>query len=154
MTSDLRIKPVLQTAFRVLFPSIPIAFLQSLTMKVPKEGFPGFPKGLDDDCDRPACDDTVSALKSAMDRFQSRRSSPPVASSPTKSKQEDIVECPPTSPELGRASWALLHSMVRSRLKRGANLACMSVDLHALTYSHLYSTYVSPGCLVSRYSNR
>mmetsp|Transcript_25727 Transcript_25727/g.38006 ORF Transcript_25727/g.38006 Transcript_25727/m.38006 type:complete len:164 (-) Transcript_25727:37-528(-) len=51
-----------------------------------------------DDCDRPACDDVVDAMSAAIGRVQQ--------------KQKQNVECPPSSPELGRASWTLLHSMV------------------------------------------
>lgn len=75
-------------------------------MKLPKGGFPGLP----DDCDRPACDDTVSALNAALSRVQEAETAKEkavaaVTSSPSK------VECPPNSPELGRASWTLLHTM-------------------------------------------
>lgn len=52
-----------------------------------------------DDCDRPACDDVVGAMTAALGRVQNQ--------------QKAQVECPPNSPELGRSSWTLLHSMVR-----------------------------------------
>jgi hypothetical protein len=49
-----------------------------------------------DDCDRPSCDDMVGMMKQAMNR----------------SKEKEKVECPPTSPELGRSTWTLLHTLV------------------------------------------
>mmetsp|Transcript_13412 Transcript_13412/g.22838 ORF Transcript_13412/g.22838 Transcript_13412/m.22838 type:complete len:173 (-) Transcript_13412:1009-1527(-) len=53
-----------------------------------------------DDCDRPACSDTMEALSQAMKRMETKQSVPGPS-----------TECPPNSPELGRASWTLLHSM-------------------------------------------
>ena len=57
-----------------------------------------------DDCDRPACADTVSALSAALGRVRKNR----IADSP---KLRDVKQCPPTSSELGASSWTLLHSM-------------------------------------------
>lgn len=67
------------------------------------------PKGLTDDCDRPACDDTVSALTAALNRVQKQQQQ----QQETKSKETTTKECPPTSAQLGRSTWDLLHSMVR-----------------------------------------
>jgi hypothetical protein len=59
------------------------------------------PKGLTDDCARPACDDTASNLKAAIGRIQSKQP-----------KQDATNQCPPDSAQLGRSTWDLLHSMV------------------------------------------
>ncbi len=60
------------------------------------------------DCDRPACDDTVSALSSALNRIKQKEAS----AADSSSKKEKTVECPPTKDAIGRSSWNLLHSMV------------------------------------------
>ena len=60
------------------------------------------------DCDRPACDDTKSALSAALQRVGEAR----VASSKNKStKQSTYTACPPTREEIGTSTWSLLHSM-------------------------------------------
>eukprot|EP00553_Chaetoceros_curvisetus_P015549 CAMPEP_0204647918 /NCGR_PEP_ID=MMETSP0718-20130828/6896_1 /ASSEMBLY_ACC=CAM_ASM_000674 /TAXON_ID=230516 /ORGANISM="Chaetoceros curvisetus" /LENGTH=169 /DNA_ID=CAMNT_0051670613 /DNA_START=51 /DNA_END=557 /DNA_ORIENTATION=+ len=59
------------------------------------------------DCDRPACDDTVSALSSALNRIKQKEKS----AADSSSKSEKTVECPPTKDAIGRSSWNLLHSM-------------------------------------------
>mmetsp|Transcript_10878 Transcript_10878/g.16789 ORF Transcript_10878/g.16789 Transcript_10878/m.16789 type:complete len:175 (+) Transcript_10878:107-631(+) len=67
---------------------------------------PQLPRGfanLMDDCDRPACDDTVSALSKAMASVQRKEEE---SKNNTSSK-----ECPPKSAELGKSSWTLLHTM-------------------------------------------
>jgi len=56
-----------------------------------------------DDCDRPACDDIKDALPKSMAEVEALRRK--------LAKQQEKVECPPRSAELGRASWKLLHSM-------------------------------------------
>ena len=56
-----------------------------------------------DDCDRPACEDTKSALSAALRRVdESKRKS---------SKQSSYKACPPTREEIGASTWSLLHSM-------------------------------------------
>jgi hypothetical protein len=62
-----------------------------------------------DDCDRPACDDMASMLKQAHTRSQTTAA----ASKETVIAAEQ-VECPPRTAALGRASWTLLHTMVRN----------------------------------------
>eukprot|EP00540_Astrosyne_radiata_P022180 CAMPEP_0116859128 /NCGR_PEP_ID=MMETSP0418-20121206/21607_1 /TAXON_ID=1158023 /ORGANISM="Astrosyne radiata, Strain 13vi08-1A" /LENGTH=128 /DNA_ID=CAMNT_0004493229 /DNA_START=12 /DNA_END=398 /DNA_ORIENTATION=- len=56
-----------------------------------------------DDCERPSCEDTVSALSAAMNRIQ--------ANSTTTTTTSSKPECPPRSAELGRSTWTFLHSM-------------------------------------------
>ena len=51
-----------------------------------------------DDCDRPACEDTKSALSAALSKIKS-------------SKQSSYEACPPTREEIGTSTWSLLHSM-------------------------------------------
>lgn len=59
-----------------------------------------------DDCDRPACDDTKSALSAALQRVGEAR----VASKSTE-QESTYTACPPTREEIGTSSWSLLHSM-------------------------------------------
>lgn len=70
-----------------------------------------FPPSLfsEDDCDRPACADTVSALKGILGKTP-----PNASSSMSKGLQQQtttFIQCPPTSSLLGNSSWDLLHSM-------------------------------------------
>jgi hypothetical protein len=70
------------------------------------KGFPNLPKSFIkkqvDDCERPACHDTVAAINASLSRLQ-----------PKEGKtQGTAVECPPDSPQLGKSSWNLLHTMV------------------------------------------
>lgn len=55
-----------------------------------------------EDCERPACDDTVTAMNAAMSRLKVGQAG---------AAPNAAVECPPNSPELGKSSWNLLHSM-------------------------------------------
>jgi len=55
-----------------------------------------------DDCDRPACDGVADFMTAAMGRIQHQNQ--------VKQKIYE-AECPPNSPQLGRSSWTLLHSM-------------------------------------------
>eukprot|EP00339_Tiarina_fusa_P024419 CAMPEP_0117039298 /NCGR_PEP_ID=MMETSP0472-20121206/27597_1 /TAXON_ID=693140 ORGANISM="Tiarina fusus, Strain LIS" /NCGR_SAMPLE_ID=MMETSP0472 /ASSEMBLY_ACC=CAM_ASM_000603 /LENGTH=156 /DNA_ID=CAMNT_0004749765 /DNA_START=325 /DNA_END=795 /DNA_ORIENTATION=- len=57
---------------------------------------------LDEDCERPACDDIKKNLPSSMEELKAMAK---------KQKAKRKVECPPRSAELGRSSWKLLHSM-------------------------------------------
>jgi len=75
-----------------------------------------------DDCERPACEETVSALSQALSRISAEKtktagktaasvkdgvsSSSSPSSSPTSS-----LSCPPTKDVIGKSSWTLLHSM-------------------------------------------
>ena len=58
------------------------------------------------DCDRPACDDTKSALSAALQRVGEARA----ASKSTKQSTNNRA-CPPTREEIGSSTWSLLHSM-------------------------------------------
>ena len=58
------------------------------------------------DCDRPACDDTKSALSAALQRVGEAR-----VASKNSTKQSTYTECPPTREEIGSSTWSLLHSM-------------------------------------------
>lgn len=67
-----------------------------------------------DDCDRPACDDIITkfmAAKTAMEEGGGSGEKPNAKNTPKQ--QENKVECPPSSAELGTGTWTLLHSMVR-----------------------------------------
>lgn len=68
--------------------------------KIPSLPFQSLMKSMDD-CDRPACEDTVSALSAALGRVQKKGGE----------QKERKDACPLTSGELGTASWKLLHSM-------------------------------------------
>ena len=60
-----------------------------------------------EDCDRPACDDTKSALTAALGRVNA------VKKKQGDSKKVDSNEtCPPSRDEIGVSTWTLLHSMV------------------------------------------
>lgn len=72
----------------------------SLGERTPSLPFQSLMKDMDD-CDRPACEDTVSALSAALGRVQKKG----------REQKERKDSCPPTSGELGTASWTLLHSM-------------------------------------------
>jgi len=61
-----------------------------------------------DDCDRPACEDTVSALTAALGRGKSKK---PTAAA-ARGGGARPPACPPTSGLLGKSSWNLIHSMV------------------------------------------
>eukprot|EP00560_Eucampia_antarctica_P001566 CAMPEP_0197831540 /NCGR_PEP_ID=MMETSP1437-20131217/10750_1 /TAXON_ID=49252 ORGANISM="Eucampia antarctica, Strain CCMP1452" /NCGR_SAMPLE_ID=MMETSP1437 /ASSEMBLY_ACC=CAM_ASM_001096 /LENGTH=177 /DNA_ID=CAMNT_0043434495 /DNA_START=40 /DNA_END=573 /DNA_ORIENTATION=+ len=62
-----------------------------------------FMKFSSDDCDRPACDDTISALSAALERVNNNKKS--------KQNQTSIIECPPSKAIIGSSAWTLLHSM-------------------------------------------
>ena len=81
-----------------------------------------------DDCDRPACDDTKSALTAALRRMD-RSSSGVVrgggggggggavgdsSSGSSAALPDSYRACPPTRDEIGVSTWSLLHSMVRA----------------------------------------
>ena len=67
---------------------------------LPSKGFSNT-KNILDDCDRPACDDTMSALSAALKH----------ANKPSSNENEKAKQCPPTKTALGNGSWDLLHSM-------------------------------------------
>lgn len=52
------------------------------------------------DCDRPACHETASAIQAAFQGL-AQKSVP----------EMKVVDCPPDSVKLGRAGWTILHSM-------------------------------------------
>ena len=62
-----------------------------------------------EDCDRPACDDTKSALTAALNRVNAAKKAP----SGKESGPISYRACPPTKDEIGVSTWTLLHSMVR-----------------------------------------
>jgi len=77
-----------------------------------------------DDCDRPACDDTKSALSAALQRVGMDGASSSSSSISKKQQQHQMendekniqknryTACPPTRDEIGSSTWSLLHSMV------------------------------------------
>jgi len=65
--------------------------------------FDTFIKNVEDDCERPACEDTISALSEALNRIKETPSEVAGAS--------DSLSCPPTKDAIGNSSWTLLHSM-------------------------------------------
>ena len=68
---------------------------------------------IQEDCDRPACDDTKSALSSALNRLNKNKGKD-VLPTASASKQESISpkECPPSKSVIGDSTWTLMHSMV------------------------------------------
>lgn len=73
-----------------------------------------------EDCDRPACDDTKSALTAALQRVQDgaskqKKHTNSIAESVRQSSDvpQNYSACPPTRDEIGVSTWSLLHSMVR-----------------------------------------
>jgi len=71
-----------------------------------------------DDCDRPACEETVSALSQAMSRIGSKTKTmnkkPATGNGGVSSSSASLVSsspCPPTKDAIGKSSWTLLHSM-------------------------------------------
>jgi hypothetical protein len=68
------------------------------------------------DCDRPACEETVSALTSALNRLNEKKmkngGSSTSSSSSIKTNGIVGVGCPPSKDYIGKSSWTLLHSMV------------------------------------------
>ena len=98
---------------------LPTSFEMADDDKKRTSGSNGLPSSLSammkemDDCDRPACEDTVSALTAALGRV--RKKGGPVTSASTSSKASASTKpaaCPPTSGVLGKSSWDLVHSMV------------------------------------------
>eukprot|EP00970_Alexandrium_tamarense_P002237 scaffold323_cov188-Alexandrium_tamarense.AAC.4 len=69
---------------------------------------------LRDDCDRPACDDTKSALTAALERVGRAKSNVAAVGGKTSAKEgtpDSYRSCPPTRDEIGVSTWSLLHSM-------------------------------------------
>jgi hypothetical protein len=66
---------------------------------------------LDEDCERPACDDIQKSLPKSMEELQA------MTAKNKQQQQKKKVECPPRTAELGRSSWKLLHSMVRTSVR-------------------------------------
>lgn len=77
---------------------------EKIKKALPSKGFTNNTKGVLDDCDRPACEGTMSALSAALNQAKKLNSSPTTTSSSPK-------QCPPTKTILGNGSWDLLHSM-------------------------------------------
>jgi len=65
-----------------------------------------------DDCDRPACEETVSALSQALSRIGNNTKT---AGKTTASGKGEVssssMSCPPTKDAIGKSSWTLMHSM-------------------------------------------
>uniref|UniRef100_A0A7S4W4J2 Sulfhydryl oxidase n=1 Tax=Ditylum brightwellii TaxID=49249 RepID=A0A7S4W4J2_9STRA len=76
------------------------------TLKPPPPSLPNFKV---DDCDRPACDDTVSALTAAFSRIQ--KSSQSTTTTTSSSQNYKKKEGPINKDVLGKSTWNLLHSM-------------------------------------------
>ena len=77
----------------------------------PSKGFPfeSMTRNNIENCDRPACEDTVSALSAALERIGGGVAKTTADTSPSG---KSTIECPPSKDSLGRASWTLLHNMV------------------------------------------
>lgn len=60
---------------------------------------------MEEDCERPACDDIKKSLPTSMEELKAMAK---------KQAAKEKVHCPPRTAELGRSSWKLLHSMVRT----------------------------------------
>ena len=75
-----------------------------------------FLKSMGEDCDRPACDDTKSALTAALGRVNATKNK-------KSNDKQQYVGCPPSKDEIGVSTWNLLHSMVSFRMivSRGFN---------------------------------
>jgi hypothetical protein len=68
-----------------------------------------------DDCERPACDDMASMLRQAHSRSQTTAAAAAAAAASKETvTATEQVGCPPRTAELGKASWTLLHTMVRT----------------------------------------
>jgi hypothetical protein len=80
-----------------------------------------------DDCDRPACDDTKSALSAAMRRVDRRRGGGggDIGDASSGTSVTDAPNCyagcPPTRDEIGASAWLFLHSMVGFFLPKREN---------------------------------
>jgi hypothetical protein len=74
-------------------------------------------KTFEEDCIRPACDDIKDMMqhaKAASASATTASSKPSLTTTATATTATQQQECPPGSAELGRSSWTLLHSMVRT----------------------------------------
>ena len=77
------------------------------TDKSDSDPLSSFLKSTGDDCDRPACDDTKSALTAALGRVNAAKKA-----AKDQGKSNSYKGCPPTRDEIGVSTWTLLHSMV------------------------------------------
>ena len=84
---------------------MPVDDFDKFKKSLPSKGFSNA-KSVLDDCDRPACDDTMSALNAALKHAKG------YSPSSSKPEQPTTQRCPPTKGALGSSSWDLLHSMV------------------------------------------
>lgn len=70
-----------------------------------------------EDCDRPACDDTKSALSAALKRVGDSSGVGADQKKPSSNRKEkkgtSYDACPPSKDALGASTWSLIHSMVR-----------------------------------------
>ena len=65
---------------------------------------------LEEDCERPSCDDIKNVLKTSLDQLETKTN---------KKADSKNVQCPPGKGEIGTSSWKLLHSMVSRRIIAG-----------------------------------
>ena len=90
-----------------------------------------------DDCDRPACDDTKSALTAALQRVGASTKDASTRVSKKSTKEDNVPSdynaCPPTRDEIGVSTWSLLHSMVRD-----STLPCF------ILYTLAHSVWICP----------
>jgi len=63
----------------------------------------------DDDCDRPACFETVTAISDALKRIKNKNKVNHL--DPSISNSLKTVTCPPSKDFIGKSTWTLLHSM-------------------------------------------
>ena len=68
----------------------------------------------DDDCDRPACFETVTAISDALKRIKNKNKNKNKVNhlDPSISNSLKTVTCPPSKDFIGKSTWTLLHSMV------------------------------------------
>lgn len=104
-----------------------------------------FLKSMGEDCDRPACDDTKSALTAALGRVNAAKK---------KAGEKQPVSyraCPPTRDELGVSTWTLVHSMVRESLDDLVSTAQIpSIDIPKCTTLHS-CTYRQHGIQINQH---
>lgn len=99
----------LPNATTILCPKIMDNF-DKFKKSLPSKGFTNAKNILEnDDCDRPACDDTMSALSKALKHSQQGTST--TNHSATTTTTRTTIHCPPTKAAIGTSSWDLLHSM-------------------------------------------
>jgi hypothetical protein len=79
---------------------------------MPNKKIPSLLENLED-CERPSCGDMQQMFRQQQQKHSSAASSI-VAPTKLPSISDSTANCPADSTTLGRSSWTLLHSMVRS----------------------------------------